>query len=305
MPFVPEGNQCLMKRQATLAIPFLLVFTILISGGNSYAQAVKVTVSIPPQKYYAERIGGDRVSVTVLTPPSADPHTYEPKPRDLVGLAGSDLYFTIGGRFEDVWLGRLKSLNPSVRIVPTHTAVKRIPMVAGGEDDHGHGGEEEGLDPHIWLSPPDAMLVCHEMFSALVEADPDGTVVYRAGYLALAADISRLDADLAVMFAGLGDRRSFMVFHPAWGYFARAYGLDQIAVEMEGKEPKPADLARLIDTAKDKKVSAVFVQPQTSQKSAQTVADAVRGTVVVVDPLAENWLENLRKVATAFQPALR
>jgi len=305
MPFVPEGNQCLMKRHATFAIQALLFFGMLISGGKISAQAVNVTVSIPPQKYFAERIGGDRIAVTVLTPPGADPHTYEPKPRDLVGLAGSDLYFTIGGRFEDVWLGRLKSLNPSVRIVPTHNAVKRIPMAAHGDDDHGHADEDGGLDPPIWLSPPDAMLLCHAMFLALVEADPGGTAVYRTGYLALAADISRLDADLAVMFAGVGDRRSFMVFHPAWGYFARAYGLDQISVEMEGKEPKPADLARLIDTAKGKKVSAVFVQPQTSQKSAQTVADAIRGTVVMVDPLAENWLENLRRVAAAFQSALR
>lgn len=279
-----------------------VLFTSTLSVAE---EPIGVTVSIPPQKYFAEKIGGKRIAVTVMVPPGADAHVYEPKPKQLVALSRSRLYFGIGLEFERAWLRRFKTANPHLIVVFTDERITKIPMKY-----HDHSAERqhergEGLDPHVWLAPPLVKTIAESMYEAFAAEDPTHRTEYAANYRAFIAEIDTLDASLRNVFSSAGERARFMVFHPAWGYFADAYGLEQIPIEIEGREPKPSELIRLMKTAKALNITVIFVQPQVSARSAQAIADAVGGRTVYADPLAENWAANLRTVAEQFRTALR
>ncbi len=187
-----------------------------------------------------------------------------------------------------------------------------------GEEEHGHEKgehheedahdndhhEHTGLDPHIWLSPPLVKIQARTILAALQEADPVHRGVYEANFKEFTAQIDQLDAELKKTFAGKKSLQ-FMVFHPAWGYFAHSYGLKQVPIEIEGKDPKPAQLKELIEHARENGIKVVFVQPQFSTKSAELVAREIGGQVAFADPLAEDWMTNLREVAQKFQAALK
>ena len=172
-----------------------------------------------------------------------------------------------------------------------------------------HGQDEDRrdsgiLDPHIWLSPPLVAIQARRILVTLQKADPVHQADYEANYKAFISEISELHADLENTFsAKLG--LQFMVFHPAWGYFADTYGLKQVPVEIEGKNPKPAQLKKLIEFANQNDVNVIFVQPQFSAKSAEVIARGIHGQVVFADPLAEAWAANLRKVAREIKAALK
>jgi zinc transport system substrate-binding protein len=188
-------------------------------------------------------------------------------------------------------------------VVHTDDGIEKIPMATHRHDEaepHGH----RGLDPHIWLSPPLVIVQAHTIMKALQEVDAAHRDVYASNYQQFVAQIDRLDNGLKMIFK---DKRGlqFMVFHPSWGYFAGAYGLKQVAVEVEGKDPKPAQLKELIEHAREKNINIIFVQPQFSAKSAQIVAREIGGQVAVADPLAEDWLANMREVAARFKAALK
>jgi zinc transport system substrate-binding protein len=168
------------------------------------------------------------------------------------------------------------------------------------EDHHEHAG----LDPHIWLSPPLVKIQARNILAALQEADPAHGSVYEANFKAFTAQIDQLDADLKKTFAGKKGLQ-FMVFHPAWGYFADTYGLEQVPIEIEGKDPKPAQLRELIEHARGNDIKVVFVQPQFSTKSAELVAREIGGQVAFANPLAEDWMANLGEVADKFESALK
>jgi zinc transport system substrate-binding protein len=170
---------------------------------------------------------------------------------------------------------------------------------------HDEGHHEHGiLDPHIWLSPPLVKIQARTILTALQEIDPSHRAVYEANYNQFVSRIDELDAQLKTTFAGKQGLK-FMVFHPAWGYFAQAYGLEQMPIEIEGKAAKPARLKELIQHAREKDVKVVFVQPQFSTKSAELVAREIGGQVAFANPLAEDWMGNLREVADKFKAALK
>jgi len=269
---------------------------------------IKVTVSILPQKYFLERIGGDRVDVSVMVLPGANPATYEPKPKQMADLAQSKLYFAIGVPFETVWLNRFAQASPEMTIVETQEGIEKLPM----EPKHHHDKNEHrdpeahsGKDPHVWLSPPLVMVQARNYVSALVKADPEGRASYEANYRQFILELADLDLKIARLFYNEKTGKRFMVYHPAWGYFAAAYGLVQIPVEIEGKSPTPKALQQLIDRARKDGIRVVFVQPQFSTKSAETIAHAIGGRVIAADPLALDWQTNLLHVAEQFKPALK
>lgn len=302
-----------MKKKAKA---YLLAMTLACLAGlwllspALAKEAIKVTVSILPQKYFVEKIGGDRVDVTVMVLPGASPATYEPKPQQMVQLSESRVYFAIGVPFEGVWLEKFQSLNPQMTLVPTQTGVEKIPMRAHVHHDHHHPPKQgsathSGMpDPHIWLSPPLVLLQARNIFHALCKADPEHAKSYEANYRAFVDELVDLDMDLMQKFKGADQGKRFMVYHPAWGYFAGAYGLEQIPIEMEGKEPTPKDLQQLITLARKEGIRVIFVQPQFSTKSAETIAKAIQGSVMVADPLALDWAENLLRAASAFGSAI-
>ncbi len=270
---------------------------------------IPVFVSILPQKYFVEQIGQDLVDVRTMVKPGSSPATYEPKPDQMAALSRARLYFSIGVPFENTWLGKLASFNPGMRIVRTDQEVLKKP-ITGHEPKGGKpAGDREpriakGLDPHIWLSPPLVMIQARSILKALQEIDPARTQVYEVHYRTFIQRLVELDGELRRIFTGKSGL-PFIVFHPAWGYFADAYGLRQVPVEVEGKEPKPAQLKTLIDTARALRIKVVFVQPQFSARSAGQVAEAIGGQVVQADPLAPNWLENMREVAEKFKAAVQ
>ena len=288
---------------------WVVIAAVLVVSGQVWAGPLKVVVSIAPQKYFVEKIGGDLVEVTVLVPPGASPHNFEPKPRQMAELAQAGVYMAIGVNFEKVWLGKIAAACPGLLIVHTEQGIDKMPMVGDDheEGDHQESGDDHGhgiLDPHIWTSPPLVKIQSKNMLAGLIQADPAHRAAYVAGYQAWALELDALDARLRKLFANHQGLK-FLVYHPAWGYLARTYGLEQIPVEVEGKEPKPAELVALIKYAREQGIKVVFAQPQVSAKGAELVAKAIGGRVVLADPLSANWADNLNEIAKKFEEALR
>jgi len=306
-----------MTKAGLKLIGFCSVFIATWALAGSAAVKVGVFVSIAPQKYFVQQIGRDLVDVQVLIQPGADPHTYEPKPRQMAAMVRARIYFAIGIEFEQAKLKKLTRTNPQMKVVPTDQGIEKIPMPARhhGAENSGlrlqteYGREQDshasgGLDPHIWLSPPLVIKQAAVIRTALQEIDPAHRLTYEANYQAFVSEITQLDAELGNIFAAKRGLQ-FMVFHPAWGYFAHTYGLRQLPVEIEGKNPKPAQLRELIEHAQANEIKVIFVQPQFSARSAELIAKQIGGQVVFADPLAEDWADNLRQVARQIKAQLR
>jgi len=281
----------------------------------SAAEPLRVFVSVLPQKTFIEKVGGDRVRVEAMVQPGDSPHTYDPTPRQVAALSQADLYVAVGGTFEDAWMGRIRGVNPRMQVLDTGEgiALRRLAAhkdadghdVSHRQDDHGHGQGHGAGDPHLWTSPPLVKQMVTRIRDALSRLDSANAALYAANAAAFSDELDALDRDIRARLAGAAGSR-FMVYHPAWGYFADTYGLIQIPIEREGKEPGPRALAALIDQARRDGVRVVFVQPQFSQKAAAQVAAAIGGRVEVLDNLAPDYEANLRRVADALagpQPA--
>ena len=309
----------------------LLSLTLLMLAGSAWA-APSVFVTITPQKYFVDKISGGKATVSVMVEPGANPHAYEPKPRQMAALSKASVYFTIGDSFDQTWLERIVSANPGITVVHTAAGIEKIPMVDGhAEEAHAHEGEAHGhkdaahkhdnkhgysgkdhghdhgtLDPHIWLDPSLVKIQAAHIRDGLSKVDPDNAEEYATNAAAFMQELDQLDFELRTILSVLPeDRRTFLVFHPSWGYFAKAYGLKQASIEVEGKEPSPRDMARIIAMGKETGAKVVFVQPQFSEKSASVIARQIGAQVVRLDPLAADWSENLRKAAHAFVEALK
>ncbi len=268
------------------------------------ATPLPVAVSILPQKYFVEKIGGKFASVEVMVPPGGTPEQYEPKPRQMTALSRSKIYFACGVPFETIWLPKMISANPKILVVNTDKRIEKRDMEAHHDAGAGHSHEEGTKDPHVWLSPPLVILQAREIFEALAANDPRNLASYEANYRNFVSELVDLDLFLSRLFGTETKPGAFMVFHPAWGYFADAYGLKQVPVEVEGKEPKARELDQFIKSARELGVKAIFVQPQYSPKTAQTIADAVGGKLVEADDLAADWEKNIRQVAEQIAAAL-
>ena len=262
---------------------------------------LEVFVSILPEKHFVERVGGSRVAVSVMVGPGRSPETYEPTPAQLSRLSRARIYFSIGVDFEGVWMKRVAAANPRMRIVDLRRGITLRRIEPPPEAPAGEGGLP---DPHVWTSPPLVKIMAATIRDALSELDPENRREYGGNYEALAADLDRLDRDIRASLKGIRTR-SFMVFHPAWGYFADTYGLKQIPIEAEGKEPSARTLARVIATGRSERVKVIFVQAQFSRRTAETIAQAIGARVIAVDPLAEDYDANLRSAASRFAEAMR
>jgi len=315
----------LMKKMFLVALALMTV----LAGPALADGKVRAFVSILPQKYFVQRIGGDLVDVDVLVLPGANPHMYEPSPRQMAALAKSQVYFAIGINLEDVWLPKLADANRDILVVRTQEGVKKLPMAAHHhhdedghgheamhaehehegmheEHEHGHEGHEHGIfDPHIWLDPVRVETVARNTCAGLVRIDPAHRAVYEANLAAFLTELAELDRSIASTLSALPEgKRTFMVFHPSWGYFAKRYGLTQAAIEAGGSEPSPRHLAEIIEHGRELGASVVFVQPQFSRRSADVIASELGAKVVPLDPLAEDWKDNLLHAAEAFGKAL-
>lgn len=288
----------------------MIVFTLLIAScapsTETSSGKINITVSILPEKYFVERIGGEHVTVNVMVGPGDSPHTYEPKTDQMTALSKSALYFSIGVEFENAWLERIASANPNLQIIDVSGNIEKIAMSSGHQHDGEAATEEEdnGSDPHVWTSPKNVKLIAQTIYQALADTDPKNLSTYQTNLDAFLLDINDLEAEIQ---SALSSNRSnkFIVFHPSWGYFAQDFGLEQIAIEIEGSEPSAQELASIIDEAKEENAQVVFAQPEFSTKTAEYIAEEINGQVMLISPLEENWLENLRKVASTFAKVLK
>ena len=258
-----------------------------------------VTVSILPEKYFVERIGGDFVSVNVMVGPSDSPHTYEPKPEQMAALNRSAVYFRIGVEFENAWLDRITSANPDMKIVDLSAGIDKLPMLA----HEGESSTEGELDPHVWTSPQLVKSMAEQIYAQLAGLDLANEKFYRSNLDSFRKEIDALDKEIQSSLSGLQNRR-FMVFHPAWAYFARDYNLEEIPIEIGGTEPSASELAKLIDTAKAENIRVIFAQPEFSTRIAKYIAQEIDGEVVLISNLTENWPKNLRQVAQTIKKSL-
>ena len=278
-----------------------------ISAQEAVETPIPVFVSILPQAYFVERIGGEVVEVNVLVGPGQSPATYEPTPQQIARLSDAKLYFTIGVPFERYLLKRLGIAVNGTRLVETFRTTYDF---VGFDDVREHHAEETGhhdhgdFDPHIWLDPDLAKLQARAICDGLVMADPTNEQYYESNLNILQADLDSVDARISEQLAPY-EGRDFYVFHPAFGHFGRAYGLHQVAIEESGKEPSAKQLADLISKAETDGVKVIVVQEQFSTREAEAVADAVGARIVQLDPLSRDYLTNLENIAKVLADALK
>jgi zinc transport system substrate-binding protein len=272
---------------------------------------LSVAVSVLPEKWMVQQLAGDRVQVSTLVLPGDNPHTYQPSDAQVSRLMGSAVFFRVGAPFENgPWFQAIQS-SGRVRIVDLREGIELLDMgphadhpaergPPGTDPDH----HEAGKDPHIWLSPRLLKIQATTMARALAEVDP----AHRADYdRRLAAFHERLEALDEALRAKLGPLRekAFFVFHPAWGYFAHDYGLRQVAIEVEGKEPSDRELTQVQRQARQSGAKVILVQPQISGRGAQAVAQAAGAKLVTADPLAEDLPATLEHVADVLANSLK
>jgi zinc transport system substrate-binding protein len=280
-----RGHQCL-----------LVLAVLCLCSLSAKLRAQEVYVSIPPLKYAAEKLLGTGTEVGVVLAPGQNPHSYSPTAKQISRLAQAKVLFTTGVPFEKLLLDRLQQIAPDLRIVETDA--KLVKRTFSSEHEHVHGPEcDHGdADPHVWLSPKLYSEQAIVMARVLAESYPDKKESIMKNLLVLNVQLTSLDVDLQASLAGF-QGNTIMVYHPAFGYFCDAYGLKQVAVEMEGKEPSAAQLSRLIKTAQEKNIQTLFVQKQFPPATAQAIADAIEGTVIPLDPLSSDYVNNLRDLA--------
>ncbi|MGI6460340.1 MAG: metal ABC transporter solute-binding protein, Zn/Mn family [Candidatus Hydrogenedentales bacterium] len=298
------------------ALPVLFAALLFVCGcgpapaparhGASGDGPFEVFVSIPPLAALAGALGGDQVHVTTLLAPGEGPHTFSTTPKQVMALGGASAYFHVGGfPFELELAKRIEANFPSLVIQDLADGLARIADTSHehGEDAAGHAHADD-MDPHVWMSPVMLKAMAATIAETFLRLDPAHADDYAQNLAATQGELDALDHHLREQLAPFTGR-TFYIYHPALGYFAETYGLRQKSVEMDGKKPTPRQLQELIEQAQADGVHTIFVQPQFDQRSAQSVADAIQGTVVALDPLREEVLDNLRAIGDALAHALR
>ena len=268
---------------------------VVSSDEQASDEPVNVTVSIVPEKYFVERVGGEHVNVNIMVEPGNSPATYEPQTSQMTALSEADLYFSISVPFEKSWMEKIAAANTEMQVVDISANLEKLSMSSS---------KSGTLDPHVWTSPENVKVMSETIYQTLSEIDPAHEAEYAANLATFQQDIDDLEDEIEANLEGITSNK-FIVFHPAWAYFARDFGLEQIAIEIEGSEPSAQELASIIDEAKEENIQVVFGQPEFSTKTADYIAEEINGQVILISPLAENWLENLRGVGTTFGEVLK
>ncbi len=273
----------------TLLLLLILMLPVISCEKNRKEKknrAVKAFVSVEPQSFFLKIIGGDRVDVNVLVKPGRSPATYEPTPSQIASLSESDVFFTIGVPFENAFIPKIKSMLSGLLIADTREG---IPLRKIGNTN----------DPHIWLNPILAIKQGENMLSVLLKLDPTGASLYRKNFRQFKKAMSDVNLELIETLEPIKGFDVF-VFHPAFGYFMDAYGLRQIPLEIEGKEPGTRQIIEYIEKAKELNIKVIFVQPEFSSKNAGIIAREINAVVVPINPLAGDYIKNLRDMARSI-----
>jgi zinc transport system substrate-binding protein len=266
-----------------------------------------VFVSVPPQASLVRAIGGPNVETHTLVRPGQDPHLFEPSPTQLRTLSRARLFLTVGMPFESPILKKIEDHLPNMEVVDASAGLNRRPACDCGHahhhEHHAHHDLSASSDPHVWLSPAGLKAIARNTAESLARIDPDHANDYRRRLKQVNASIDEADEHAKrVLQPHRG--RAIYVFHPAFGYFCDAYGLEQKTVETEGKSPNSRQLRDLVHQAKEDQAKTIFVQGQFEQSSARVVAQAMGARIVEADPLAEDAVANLARLADVFASGL-
>ncbi len=334
-PIISAYYEVAMKKKFSF-FSLQMIFILFVASHVS-ASPIDVVVSIAPQKWLVEQIGGNLVSTSILIGKGQDPHSFQPRPKQIADLSNARLYFTIDMPFEKVIAKKVGHLKTGLKVLDISQNIHKSPM---SDYDHEHGyhqteehhehGESHSdhnqkgdhqdhdlhqkedhheqeatqtLDPHIWLSPDLLKQMADTITDILMKEDPANRKQYQNNFDKLSKKLDNLHATIKKRlspFAG----SSFYVFHPSFGYFAKTYRLKQEAIEMGGKSPTPRQLQSLIKKARDEGAKIIFVQPQFDPQSGTAIAAAINGQVVPLDPLAEDVDSNLLMIADKIAEAL-
>jgi len=276
----------------------LLLPCLLILPQKAQASPVQAVVSILPQQFFVQQLAGEQVTVDVMVGPGASPATYDPKPSQLQKLNQARIYFIIGVPFEKKWLPHLRQEYPQLQIVRSHAGIDLRHLKTTPKPGH-----NQAFDPHIWTDPGRAQTMAANMAAALQKLDPEHAQLYRQRLKRLQQQLQKLDHHIENQLAQLSQRR-FGTFHPAWGYFAERYNLQQIALAPLGKQPGPRTLQRTLKQLKDANVRVILVQPQFSKRLPATMGQQIGARILQADPLSPHYMQNMQQIARQLAAAL-
>ena len=283
-----------MKR----LIPILTLF-ICFACGNTAQKSEKaiITVTLEPLRYFTEAIAGENYQVVSMVPKGSSPESYDPTPQQLVSLSKSQAYFRIGHiGFEQAWMKKLEANCPDMKVYDTS---KGIDLIRDKGHWHGNHFHEGGVEPHIWNSTQNALIIADNIYQALCELDSTHQADYKNRLDSLKQSIQQTDAETRKLLENADS--TFLIYHPALSYFARDYGLKQISIEEGGKEPSPAQLKKLIETCRNENVHIIFVQQEFDQRNAQLIAHELGIDIVSINPLSYDWTEEMLRTAKGLK----
>lgn len=302
------------------------IFLLAIGLVCGFAKPL-VSVSVPPQKYFVEKIAANTLDINVIIPAGVDEHNFDFKPATMKKLEKSDIYFTIGLEFERVFADKFQSNFANLQVIDTGKDLRNLETLHehskddhdehhnhAGHDDHDHDEHAHGKDkhhahkhsnshethsendPHIWLDPILVKIQASTIAKALIAKYPQNKALYEANLAQFQAELDALNAEISALFEKSKNKK-FIIYHPSLGYFAARYHLVQIPVEIEGKEPKTKDLQRLMSVAKKEKIKTIFVQKGFSQNAAKSLAKELKASVVELNHLSDDYSKNLLEIA--------
>ncbi len=298
-------RQLYKLSSAIFAATLILNFACQKKSSQSGSK-LQVVVSIPPLAEFVEQIGGERVEVHIMVPPGASPHSYEPLPSQMKRISGADMYVKIGTpiEFEVAWLAKLLGLNKGMHVVDASLGIKRIVEDDHQEHDHGHDHHHHGGEnPHIWLSLRNTQQIVRTVCDELTKIDPEGLEQYKQRCSDYLEQLKILDQKIAIQL-GPKKYRRFLVYHPAWGYFARDYHLHELSIEQDGKAPTLKSMQAVINQAQEQHIHTVLTSPQFNQANAERIAREIKGTVALISPMEKNYLKNMEKIANILVETL-
>ena len=278
---------------------YILTLFILSACGNTTQKSEKpiLTVTLEPLRYFTEAIAGDNYEVVSMVPKGSSPESYDPTPQQLVNLSKSQAYFRIGYiGFEQAWMKKLEANCPNMKVYNTSKGIDLIRDKGHWHGDHFHEG---GVEPHVWNSTQNALIIADNIYQALCELDSTHQEDYRKRLDVLKQTIRQTDANVRTLLENADS--TFLIYHPALSYFARDYGLKQVSIEEGGKEPSPAQLKTLIETCRNENVHTIFVQQEFDQRNAQLIANELGVNIVSINPLSYDWVKEMIRIAEALK----
>ncbi|WP_257927550.1 metal ABC transporter solute-binding protein, Zn/Mn family [Campylobacter lari] len=276
-----------------------VLFLCLISFLSIYAKDL-VSVSIAPQAYFVKQIAKDTLDINIVIPPNANEHTFEFKPSGILKLEKSDIYFTANLEFEKIWILKLKDNLKNTKIISTQNGIDFIPLQEHTHEGHHHHGD----DPHTWLDPLLAKTHAKNITLALIEQYPQNKAFYEQNLENFLKEMDALNLQIQALFKNVKNKH-FLVYHPSWGYFAKRYHLSQIPVEIEGKEPKPKDLAKLAKLIQKEQIKAIFVPKGANNNTIEAMASNYNLKIIELDHLPSDYENELLKDAKNIASVLQ